>query len=171
MSADPTVQSGDVWGQGPEEVPQGAANLPVLSSKELHAVPLAAYTSLSSAEAVVDAVAGTPEEVLVEEAWKAPSTPEEEAHVHRGGELWWMFQLLDSYLEDIITAAATRLGSHGSAAYAHRAVQLALALLPLFLIVTGLAIWLVLGGGTGASSASVGSVGRRLWGGSGLKRI
>eukprot|EP01031_Cornospumella_fuschlensis_P026623 gene26623-32172_t len=175
----------DAYGLAPERLPKGGRNIPVWgeegeSSRDLPVLPLDKYLSLSST--ISPNIVETP----VENAENAVNTGIEEekpsslqqtggdsqTHEHFGGELWGVFQLVDTLLEDIVSSAEKRLGGEAGGV-GRKALRLSLVLLPFFLLLVYLAFMAIGGGGVGAGGLSgAGWLGQggKLWKG-GLKKI
>lgn len=155
VDADPLTDEGDEWGMGPEVLIAGGNNIPLTSSKALMIV----HTDLApedpnpnSTVEDVDGDAATAEEWAVrraalnggiaEEAEELLLEVEEEALLlsrHRGKELWWLFQFVDSRVERIINEIDLQMG-YGQG---HKALRLVLLLLPVMLMVFFVAMWVV----------------------------
>jgi hypothetical protein len=138
---------------GPEMLLAGGNNLPLTSSKSLMIVHTdldpdgqaeagALDTDVTSAEWALRRAALNGG--IVEEAEELLLEVEEEALLltrHRGKELWWLFQFVDSRVERVINEIDLQLGDgHG-----HKVVKLVLLLLPVMLAVFFLAVWVVAG--------------------------
>lgn len=171
------MSTGDAWGLGPERAIQGARNIPIQLSRPLRTISLQEYSTLSpfsaggheneSDRGSVPAIEEPSSSVVEEEALAGngaavPDAPAaEEEHVHYGGELWWIFQSIDTAVEDVINAAEARMGYTG---FAHKAMKVVLVLFPAFCLIVALAFWLILGGSLSSPQAA------KLFR-SGLKRI
>lgn len=67
--------------------------------------------------------------------------------VHRAeGELWWIFQHVDSAVEDFIFFVDGKLGE--GKGHGYRVMKLLLLVAPIFMVVVSVAMWLVSGGST-----------------------
>ncbi len=149
---DPYVDHGDRWGLGPEVIPKGHSNIPFQKSKEIEVFPIDAFTSLdglSVTNAVADNQPVIVEEEPVVETVDVGSDVQRQVVVeepvvdreallsrHRGGELWWIFQYIDSSLERIMNTVDHDIG-HG---HGNRVMKIVLLMFPIVLLLVYIAV-------------------------------
>ena len=153
----PDVSHGDVWGLDMEHCPQGHHNIPLLNQgHEVDAFDLSMYHTLVVPTTVVEEIKSEEKEVLSEEDAKPVTSGEDvdadPEHQHRGKELWYIFQTIDTTLEAIIQRVDLEIGTRG---HGHLAMKYALMSFPIMLGVIYLAILIITNGtipGTGGNS-------------------
>ena len=134
---DPAADEGDLFGLAPETIDRSADNIPLLSSKDLVFYSLDDYTAeLSRAVAPSNSTKAVP----VHEVPAAVPVPLISERAHRGGELWYIFQFVDSFLDKLINEIDLDVGyGHG-----HRVMRTVLLFLPVFVLLIYLAFSVLL---------------------------
>eukprot|EP01034_Spumella_vulgaris_P023254 gene23254-29459_t len=163
--ADPYTTSGDVWGGAPQMLSKGGANVPLVSSGTVELLPASVFTetvgsiqrrrvaavqSVDNGETAPDSKQqhlrgkGADGAVVPSRGGRIEQVEEEvvAAFQHRGKELWWIFQSVDTAVEALMNHIDAEVGmGHG-----HRVVKLILLVTPLFVFVLGGAIWVMTSG-------------------------
>ncbi len=141
--ADPSTISRDVWGQAPEMLLKGGAGIPLVTSGAVELLPESLFTESladrqrrrataaeSDAAAAISEEAGEPdsagrpnlragkvfEPIVLDLPHKKGGATEElvDAFRHRGKELWWVFQSVDTAVESLMNHIDEEVGmGHG----------------------------------------------------------
>jgi len=169
LETDPFVDSGDVWGRNYEVLEAGASNNPILTAGSVTVFPEEAFTNafLDAREYAANlqvqreadqaaADAANPIKVVEEDAKFLRAKVEEDADFmrhkvqemvgatnsllkHRGIELWWVFQPIDSALEVVMNRLDKEIGpGMGS-----KAMKVFLLLCPVVFLLVLLAFWVL----------------------------
>jgi hypothetical protein len=166
---DPYTDSADVWGNAPEMLPRGAANIPLIPGQAVPAVSISRGlsavgtgtgtgtgegTSADGAAAAfgANAVNSAPQVKNLRASGKSGSRFEEleiefEKEIEKDidvakGELWWIFQSVDVAVERFIEYVDEEIGDgHG-----HRVLKLILLVAPVMAIVIATAIRVLVSG-------------------------
>ena len=148
--SDPQVEVGNEWGGGPELLPQGHSNIPLtMIAQEVEAYSLEAYVQLDVADHQEGAYVpdgSTSDQVIassvVGDATHVNAVVEDPTHVHRGKELWYVFQYIDTTVESIIHRVDQEIGTgHG-----HKVMKIVLLGFPMVLFILYVAIFVITNG-------------------------
>lgn len=141
---DPYVIEGDLFGLDFESVSSLSQLIPIDKSKEIKLFSLASYTQSPppSGSKLVSSVHSLPQQENSNSA--IDSKIISSISDHRGGELWFIFQFVDSFLEQIINQIDIDVGyGHG-----HRVMRALLLFLPVLCALIGFALWVLSSSGT-----------------------
>ena len=144
---DPYVIEGDLFGLNSESLSSQSQLIPISNSKEIDLYSLSFYTQsnpaggpqvLSSPNSLSDLGNLETNNPVIESRIITSVTD------HRGGELWFIFQFVDSFLEQVINKIDIDVGyGHG-----HRVMRALLLFLPVLCALIGFALWVLNSSGT-----------------------
>jgi hypothetical protein len=156
--SDPFTNSMDLFGHNAEVTSDNKEIIPIDQSRELEMYSIDAYTQFPSSPGGVlggahDPVASMeirePQGVF-NEAGKSTGNVISSLSDHRGGELWFVFQFIDSFLEKIINKIDVDVGyGHG-----HKVMRTVLLFFPLICFLIGFGMWILAPSSSSSSSMS-----------------
>jgi hypothetical protein len=142
--SNPDISDGDLWGMDGEKRRKGAGIPLTDGAIVIYSSPIA---TLVEADAIANNIGSVGGNNLRASTNSLSSDSRTLKFVHRAeGELWWIFQHVDSAVEGFIAFVDSKLGE--GKGHGYRVMKLILLAAPIFVVVLSVAMWLVSGGST-----------------------